>query len=935
MGEVERIKEIRFNGNQDLCKRAITSALKLLFGCVKFIGALSSVSMCAFRGKTCSCLICYLKNVYNSNKEININEISNKLLEESDSKLTQDRESYEPMDIINCILSALHERLSKSLIYRVGTSSNSYLKFNDHKMFSLQVEETYICKCTKSYKQEWDSLNFCQFFNMADILQKANFSATKELLYVPNKNLAHFQNRTSIVLIGNIADSLKEVLNSSLESCPNGRCSECQVKFKLKNNPDIYLINLMWECNKVTHLDCYLATLSINFELNLKSIYGDASEECFYLTGIIFCKDDTYEYAYRYENHWIFKDSNNYCSWLDLLKGVAIMMYYPTTVIYEKNKKFKDCGLNIIEKLKIEKKACQYDHFDHFYGNLINEKQISDYFNKKKLIVEKVSALEVKKNPKIAEKVPIFTEEERKKRSNELIQNCLVKNKVNTENDCPNKLEIKDSKKNPEVNRLNKFEDETKWKCFCSEFNEQESLVCKSCKQLKPGIDGWVCKACKNLNSKSNNYCFNCQNKRKDEILIGKDDQTCRGCKYSINSIYYCDECKNKKKEFSQSSLSTSQTKVRDEKLNKIPESVTNNKVWSCIKCTTINSSNSTACSQCNEEKSKQFIEQKDLWTCKSCDKVYDSTFKKCTQCKPKMDSLPEESKTPEKKIHELFRCTLCNFKSNILNECAKCKASSSQGIVSNYWKCKFCSRNNLNVREQCAYCRISRQQVPVVENPSSNTQIEWSCLVCKNQSNVNTDKCIYCGYSKGVEPLEWNCLHCSAKNNFLANTCTNCQNSKGSQPACKCGKKIGPSIKFCCDCEIQLRRQQNKEYKCTKCGNLLKSNLETCDKCKVQRNNIANTINQNQNDRANLNKNYQKQKCKSCHREISVITCKKCKEISKAGFYCQFCFEKLENESKCASCIETEEKYKKCAFCSKMFLKTLAKCPMCKRSGK
>ncbi|OMJ76429.1 hypothetical protein SteCoe_24213 [Stentor coeruleus] len=912
MEEVERIKEIKFTGDQDLCKRAIISALKFLSCCSKFTETLADAPNCSSREKVCPCLICYLKNVYKFNKEINVNEIFDKLSIESENKLPQDQESYEPMDIINCILSALHGKfLSKNGVHSKGANCNILTKCKAHEIFSLQVEETYFCKCSRNYihKQDWDSLSFCQYFNMADILLKANFSATKELIYVPNKKLLYFQNKTSISLIGNIADSLKEVLNTSLESCPNSRCTNCQVRYKLKNNPDVYLINLIWECNTVTHLDCYLSTLSINFKLNLKSIYGDASEESFHLTGIIFCKDNTYEYAYRYDDHWVFKDSSNHCSWYDLLEGIVIMKYYPVTVVYEKKVFFEDYSLDTIKKLKIEKKACVYDHFNHFHRELISKNQISHCFNKKRMIIENFPTLEIQKKAKIVEKIPsepIFIEEEKKMRS---IENYFDMNQASVGDGKINKVEVKDSKKKLEVDRINRFKDETKWKCFCSELNEKESLVCKACIQLKPGIDGWACKNCKNRNQYYKYFCYSCKIERKDELVIKENDSFCSGCKYSINSDYFCAMCKDKKKKIIQSSLSISQSKVSDSKINKTIKSAIGENYWRCNSCNNSNLPSLTVCGLCNLEKGKQFIEQKDLLICKNCQNPIDSKTSQCAQCKPKLDSLSEEEKSPEKNSKE-FICPICNFKSIILNKCYKCE-SASKDITQNYWKCLDCGGSNLKERKKCAYCSEF-----------------WECLICKYKLNIS-DKCYECKYPKGTKPKEWDCLHCLFKNSFLSQDCKNCNKKKDSQPICKCGKKLAPLKNICNDCEIQEKKKQSLECKCSRCGNRLKSSSDVCTICKIQKNSTASIL--NQNTYAALNRNYKKQKCKVCPKDIIIIKCNNCKELSKAGVICQFCLKHLESTEKCLSCINIELTYKNCSRCNRLILRTAQKCPKCK----
>ncbi|OMJ65808.1 hypothetical protein SteCoe_37590 [Stentor coeruleus] len=223
-----------------------------------------------------------------------------------------------------------------------------------------------------------------------------------------------------------------------------------------------------------------------------------------------------------------------------------------------------------------------------------------------------------------------------------------------------NVVEIKNCNKVSESANIGNDKSSTltsdKWNCECGKVNESDWSICQKCKNIKPGLSGWVCKICTFLNSESHHSCRGCNQYSSSENKW--QYYSCGDFYYSsIKKCYKCELSNNNSSTTSKNSSLIANQKIIPEnsdlsqgieKKNYIDFALSSQEKtktlrkyenWRCERCYAMNNKMEKKCRKCRTER------EDENWLCKMCFKMNNQIENKCRNCL---------SERQDKKIHIL-----------------------------------------------------------------------------------------------------------------------------------------------------------------------------------------------------------------------------------------------------------------------------------------
>lgn len=829
--------KIEFEVQKEKIDYCFEAAVTMLINFSEAGEIIKHLSSCRY--KSC-CIACELKNVYKSiteNGKANLINLKKKILDEF--KDIPDRiDQWQPnliIDIVNALLNALHYHLTDyENIVNLEYKGKIFCNCTIHNLFGLDIDERYACSCKNTFTEKWETSNYCQFFNMADILldDQINFSKSARLLKTPMFLFNSLKDKFNSVIQGCMKTKLKALLSSArINYCKKRSCKykDSEISFCMKNNPKYYFISIIWDNNDVRHMDCYLSTIAISQFINLNDLYNKASEYNYNLKGILFCRKNKYSYAIRSGNNWSFTGLGEDCEWLELIVEITSMKYFPIALIYERDPINLKTEISLSRLLEIEKLACESDYYEFENPGKI-EKLLVDctelFNNRKKKMPEhepfssqKQLGLEVNEEISKAkssgkyedlintrdDEIKIHTEVQNKKDCESL--DSRFNHEINT-NFLDQKNEVKANEIASSENSRRKKVINDAWKCICETQNKVSEEVCLFCYSLKPGVLGWVCKICKKKNNSAQKNCYFC-----------------------VNNI-----------------------------INPSPDK--SESTWKCTSCSEDNISKNNRCFKCKasrnfeEVKSRASIPIKnnEQQLCKECHRTSDSSEEYCLNCKVK--KLLSENRSDVCAFN--WKCQVC-VHNNLysIENCSKC--CNPKGTISIEWECLCCLTKNSSFHQICQECKKLKGSRPICKCGKILSHLTSSCIECDNQAKrqqssefvcpkcgnnlrYSTEKCNKCkivaisANKKNITIIDASskrsyekqkCKICSKEISLIA--CGPCKRTVIAGEFCKyCNEKLESTLK-CIDCI----ENEKKYRKCISCGkNTLKSSAK-CLYCK------------------------------------------------------------------------------------------------------
>ena len=328
----------------------MSSAIKLLLSCKQFVSDFLRMKPNCEIKKDHFCLVCGTRSVIQSvtaTGTINTENLEKRLSKVySEQQLFLSNSKKNPFEVVFALLNAIHCNFIRN--FSEGTDEHA-INFScekecpAHKVFYLGIDEKYVCKCKNFTNNSWDYSTFCQNLNISEVLQDMDTELTKELLNVPNFKLKTEKLVTnSVNFLKKLTKKLENLLKTAeTEICPTEDCSinKSKIFFTITNYPEIYLLNLLSEVSNLTHLESFLATVSISQSFTINKLYGNGNKIIYNLKWIIFYGREQYQYACRNRNLWSFPGLDSNSEFFELLKEITVMNYFPVGVVYKKSGK--------------------------------------------------------------------------------------------------------------------------------------------------------------------------------------------------------------------------------------------------------------------------------------------------------------------------------------------------------------------------------------------------------------------------------------------------------------------------------------------------------------------------------------------------------------------------------------------------------------------
>ncbi|OMJ74334.1 hypothetical protein SteCoe_26784 [Stentor coeruleus] len=884
-----KLEEIQVNKIPGKYDYFLESVVCLLFGCSEFRRIFTQASR-AQHSCYPKCIPCLLADVYNlvmTSKKLDVTNLKSRLSSlYKEKKVFQPNQPADAMECLNAILNAFHCKTigdNSDGLNEESLNQSCESSCIAHSLFSLGVVENYKCECRSQFETEWDYSNYCQYFNIAEILVQANFDYSNDLLTVPLFKLKNYRSESNSDLSGNMMNNLQKKLSAAeADFCNQENCTKkkSKIEFKLQNPPSIYIVNVIWESDDAGHLDSFISTISITDSVTMRNIYGNSTNDAYNLRGILFYGRTHYEYALRTENFWAFKGLDDQCGWPELLKEITIMNYHPVCLVYEKSQRHFKLSIEKSELLEIEKLACECDHYENkvheeYYNDLASD--CSGLFKDRKLNIPAKEIIQndrgkpanniiesgIKSNISTAVNsgysVPsrMKEDQERSVPKNQIPENPKVnpsRYNIGYE-ESPMSYASQTSEKSPDV--MSSLEIQITppkvktWKCNCGLENPESWDVCTKCQGLKPGLKGWVCKSCTTVNSDNRLKCESCSLVKDTSNKNQEDYWMCNSCSsYNIGSRTNCSKCRNLKPK--QENTIPKQPEIESKK-------VESNTEWLCRKCNGSNFNYSINCVFCRAPKQEKPVEEEknDLWTCESCKTKNKATSKYCVKCygnKPVIIDQPPSQNTS-------WKCSKCNTNnSSVSVRCSLCSALKVQ--TNDNWTCLCCAKVNANTTTICGSCK-ARKDTPKSQCSQCGVQIDpsktmcdacsrpttseiWTCKFCYIQNTTTT--CRKCSYSKVIAAVKVAeqkvvqqakapsiiCSSCKSPTTIV--TCPGCMKPTNLASSCVyCGKSLA-SANLCSNCKLKapvVSANTNAKTKKCRCGYDNKFTAQRCLNCK------------------------------------------------------------------------------------------------------
>lgn len=379
-------------------------------------------------------------------------------------------------------------------------------------------------------------------------------------------------------------------------------------------------------------------------------------------------------------------------------------------------------------------------------------------------------------------------------------------------------------KRTSERSRGRENEGET-WKCAkCTFDNEEKSVLCEICGDLKPEVRGlidsnpefpdafekedvetksdvssqtrketWTCDRCTCLNLTSVTSCEACGNGR-DRQMVDRDRRNEQGEIDLFNTDRVaCHFCTS--------------MNPRDEKKCKMCHRIIEDidikqgGSWRCKMCSCNNDPSATRCSSCgSENRTNQTSSSNnvgDMWKCSHCTFLNSSSLKKCEVCgnNPLNRTVSRDSGKGDKEINsvsrpsdsEVIACHHCTFMNQPdVEKCGLCQKSLKEERdmrQGGWWRCDKCRYNNEPRKTRCSAC-----DTPITAAISHRRRTE------RQQSKT------------------WCCVKCTFSNPEVESQCQMCSHGRTGQGPDKRQRKRAPTIGRQESWSMELKRQVDEQ---------------------------------------------------------------------------------------------------------------------------
>lgn len=946
----------------------LKSVVNLLFCCKALRSLFYNCKLSQQKCEQKECLLCIISNIYaNLWKYPNLSSLCVKLNVILAKKgIVHTSNSVDAMKIIEIILNAFHCQHIKD--FSEGTNDEAIqeccaYECYSHKIFGLRIAEIYSCKCETSFEISWKGSNFFQHLNIADIFSKVDYESSINLLNLPKFMIDEEIPSASSKIKGQMIKILQKKLeNAHVNFCSYEDCKEksSNVNFQLKNLPEAYIINVVWESNDVGYLDCFLSAISITGSFLMSEIYLSNEKQNYSLNGILLSNGRDHEYAYFEGKSCNFTvDKEKFTSWIELIIKIIIKKYYPIGLVYEKSNGPFELSISNLKMKALEKIACKYDHFSLKYPDI----PISDYLKKDLIKISKLNESDIfrKTEPKQIEKTASSQKPPLTPPASVVIQEKQNETKLKTlyalnpdNSDKKGEAKLQDNAPESSRSALHKEylknqlgQSSNKWKCECGKENELDWNICQKCKKIKPGVTGWVCKICTFFNKERIYNCEGCGQYNSTEIkwqcfICGKFNKS------SQNKCYYCNTLNNtsstKAKESSTISWTANKDKLSDQKnaneliassqtkeVNRYgipcttPEKAANlgkSETWLCNNCHTFNKQIENKCKDCyRERKDKVPIEEQKVenqnkkWVCTECKMSHYNSLNICTSCRTAHTIIKGD-------VSSLKTVEENNSKSSDLSPLDPKKNDGTKTSEENkitHLICNICKQENSSILRECFKCNSKKNIINNLSNLTENDDIgesdsednpskeqkksnlnetkSWECLSCKKSNSADRFICYYCDIPKGSGKSAWICGNCKKVNQTHSKNCF------------YCSKLMFKLVKKICDrCDNMI---YHPEIRCEKCKNIQKNTADTweCQSCKTK-NEISKNICLSCNAAKILKEEVSKSsessrppKCSKCNQPILFLFCSKCMKETQYAERCLDCKSFIVDIITCYAC--------------------------------
>ena len=360
------------------------------------------------------------------------------------------------MEALVSLLTLLHnERFNSHTLDNSNTSCRNTCP--SHKFFHLSILEELNCECGLKKEIPWNYSSFVHPFYVSSILEKAQEVDSKDLIRIREEDLEDYLEHSSLLSVeGQLPEFMKnqwEGLKEDLCSCLFGRTSK---KMMVQNEPEVYLIQLVWNNSMPSALEILQVLASLPYTLSLDRIYLNGTQTKYNLRGMILYGCGHYIYCHRLDEGWLKLDDElaprtKRTNWNILIKELLRCRLYPVGLFYYKESITLATEMNLLDWLKLEKEVIKAQ--TEYLQSLEPKPQIFPNF-----IYQIV--------PRISQIFSSFTGFARSKPS---------------------------------------------WHCSCGTRNSELVDVCQNCRSIKPGKTGWMCRLCTFLNEETSTLCAGCQ----------------------------------------------------------------------------------------------------------------------------------------------------------------------------------------------------------------------------------------------------------------------------------------------------------------------------------------------------------------------------------------------------------------------------------------
>ena len=511
----------------------------------------------------------------------------------------------------------------------------------------------------------------------------------------------------------------------------------------------------------------------------------------------------------------------------------------------------------------------------------------------------------------------------------------------------------------------------TTWVCECEYSNQLDWEVCQKCKNLQPGLSGWVCKGCtmRNLNDRSRR-CEACQLSRSSEPII-VENWKCNSCaSFNVGTRMHCSNCGGKRKDSAREDKEAD--RVAQDEVEDDPYSD-----WTCQGCGQINKYYyRDKCSNCRKgkktEASKPTEVKSNTWVCK-CKKVNENTSNFCISCHDsrKIGEITKISGSDDGSTTWLCKCKQVNQESSKL--CVGCynprrnaeainnpekidtrikieeRKNQKTDPVNQEWACKACTKVNFYFSTYCTKCLVPRskdgQIKPTIDIEEKKDLAEdsinknWTCKQCKKLNFHPSASCTRCLESRSKEPLmpksSIRCSICLTDNSEGSKVCYFCKRSLDEPQelwTCwNCSKENELSMSTCVYCDSQKERPKGEDPPalvtrrwvcvCGKSNSLATRRCIGCDQVKSEAKAPA------VQPAVSV--------CSECKVQLKIIDCPSCKATVRMAETCSRCNTSIKGVKMCSRCVATivgAQATKSCYICGRVNRPTALKCASCSR---